>query len=62
MPAMGLSYKPRANSMILLSEAQCEDSAHGITKVESGVRYSSQTFFVVTKDKMGYPDITITVD
>ena len=57
MPAMGLTYKPRENSLILLSKAQSEDSAHGINKIESGTRYSSQTFFVVTDNKMGYPEI-----
>lgn len=62
MPAMGLTYKPRENSLILLSKAQSEDSAHGINKIHSGIRYSSQTFFVVTEGKMGFPDITANVD
>jgi len=62
MPAMGLTYKPRENSLILLSKAQSEDSAHGINKIHSGTRYSSQTFFVITDGKMGFPDITENMD
>ena len=45
MPAIGLSLKPRKNSLILWSDVAHEDMVHGVRPVLSGERYMSQGFF-----------------
>ena len=45
MPILGLSIKPKANSLLIWSNVWHEDMAHGVKPVLSGVRYMSQGFF-----------------
>ena len=45
MPKMGFNYKPKANSLVLWSNAWDEDTAHEVTIVVSGDRFVSQGFF-----------------
>jgi hypothetical protein len=47
MPALGLRYKPQANSMLLVSNSWHEDSVHSIEKITKGNRYMSQGFFTI---------------
>jgi len=51
MPAIGLTFKPNANSMMLVSRSWHEDSVHGINMVTSGTRYMSQGFFSIKKGR-----------
>lgn len=45
LPALGVSVKPRANSLLMWSKSWHEDMAHGVKPVISGNRYVSQGFF-----------------
>jgi len=45
MPILGLTIKPRANSLLLWSHTWHEDMAHGVKPIISGTRYMSQGFF-----------------
>lgn len=45
MPILGLTIKPKANSLLIWSHAWHEDMAHGVHPVVSGTRYMSQGFF-----------------
>ena len=45
VPAIGLSIKPRANSLVLWSHVWHEDMAHGVRPIISGTRFMSQGFF-----------------
>ena len=45
MPVLGVTIKPRANSLVLWSHAWHEDMSHSVKKVVSGTRYMSQRFF-----------------
>jgi len=47
MPALGMTIKPKANSLLLWSKSWHEDVAHGVKPVTSGRRYVSQGFFTV---------------
>lgn len=45
MPILGITIKPKANSLLLWSHVWHEDMAHGVKPVTAGVRYMSQGFF-----------------
>jgi hypothetical protein len=45
MPILGLSIKPKANSLLIWSHTWHEDMAHGVKPIVSGTRYMSQGFF-----------------
>lgn len=45
MPVLGVTIKPRANSLILWSHSWHEDMSHSVKTVISGTRYMSQRFF-----------------
>ena len=45
MPILGMTIKPKANSLLLWSHVWHEDMAHGVNPVLSGTRYMSQGFF-----------------
>lgn len=45
VPAIGLSVKPMANSLVLWSHVWHEDMAHGVKPIISGTRFMSQGFF-----------------
>jgi len=49
IPAMGITYKPVANSMLLVSNSPHEDAAHSVGKVLSGNRFMSAGFFTIDK-------------
>ncbi len=44
-PALGITYKPKANSLVLFSNSWHEDSAHHVKDVTRGIRYMAQGFF-----------------
>ena len=45
MPILGITVKPKANSLLLWSHVWHEDMAHGVKPVISGTRFMSQGFF-----------------
>ena len=45
VPAIGLSIKPKANSLVVWSHVWHEDMAHGVKPITSGSRFMSQGFF-----------------
>ncbi len=45
VPAIGLSIKPKANSLVIWSHVWHEDMAHGVKPITSGSRFMSQGFF-----------------
>lgn len=45
MPILGLTMKPKANSLLIWSHTWHEDMAHGVKPIISGTRYMSQGFF-----------------
>lgn len=45
MPILGMTIKPKANSLLLWSHVWHEDMVHGVKPVLSGTRYMSQGFF-----------------
>jgi hypothetical protein len=45
MPIIGMTIKPKANSLLIWSHTWHEDMAHGVKPVTSGTRYMSQGFF-----------------
>lgn len=45
MPAIGLSLKPRQNSLVIWANVSNEDMVHGVRPVTDGNRYMSQGFF-----------------
>jgi hypothetical protein len=47
LPALGLTYRPVANSLLMISNSSHEDMAHGVAPVTAGKRYTCSGFFTV---------------
>lgn len=45
IPVLGLSIRPKENSLVLWSHVWHEDMAHGVRPIISGTRFMSQGFF-----------------
>jgi len=48
---LGISVKPKKNSLIIFSESSSEKMIHGVNPVRKGTRYMSQCFFTKTHSR-----------